>query len=80
MDGRWVTEVGNRGRGVVAVRSIPAGEVIERAPVIVLPDPQWRKLEETALSDYYFRWGADAVAIGLGSASLYNHRYHPNAT
>ena len=70
-----------KGRGVFASRAIRAGEIIEEAPVIVLPGAEIEHLERTALQDYYFLWGADEkdAAILLGVCSLCNHSYEPNA-
>jgi uncharacterized protein len=70
------------GRGVFAVQSIAAGELIESCPVITLPDPNDRgRLRRTGLVNYYFLWGRnrDRSAICLGFGSLYNHAYEPNA-
>lgn len=70
------------GRGVFAERPFAPGEVIEQAPVLVLPPSQRALLAQTGLGDYYFEWedeGDGAIAIGLGYASLYNHSYQPNA-
>ena len=70
-----------KGRGVFASRAIRAGEIIEEAPVIVLPGAEIEHLERTVLQDYYFLWGADEedAAILLGVCSLCNHSYEPNA-
>ncbi len=71
-----------RGRGVFARSDIRVGDVIERAPVIVLPPPDYALLDErTILANYHFPWdralGSGALVLGLGS--LYNHSSHPNA-
>jgi hypothetical protein len=70
-----------KGRGVFASRAIRADEIIEEAPVIVLPAAEIEHLERTVLTDYYFLWGADEedAAILLGMCSLCNHSYEPNA-
>ena len=70
-----------KGRGVFASRAIRAGEIIEEAPVIVLPGTEIEHLERTGLQDYYFLWGTDEedAAILLGACSLCNHSYEPNA-
>jgi uncharacterized protein len=70
-----------KGRGVFASRAIRAGEIIEEAPVIVLPGAEIEHIERTVLQDYYFLWGADEedAAILLGVCSLCNHSYEPNA-
>lgn len=69
------------GRGVFATRDIRSGELIESAPVIVVPSEQIPQLAATVLDNYCFRWGAELeeVAIHLGLGSLCNHAYEPNA-
>lgn len=70
-----------KGRGVFAARDIEAGEIIERSPVIVIPEKQKPDLRKTILNVYVFRWGEKkkdrAVVLGLGT--LINHSYNPNA-
>jgi SET domain-containing protein len=70
-----------KGRGVFASRAIRVGEIIEEAPVIVLPGAEIEHLERTVLQDYYFLWGPDEkdAAILLGLCSLCNHSFQPNA-
>jgi hypothetical protein len=67
-----------KGRGVVAARPIAADEIIERAPVLVLPQKDAAMVMECGmLSSYVFLW-EDTLAIALGHGSLYNHSYQPN--
>lgn len=70
-----------RGRGVFATRLIRKGEVIERAPVVVIPKSEWKHAQKTVIDDYAFDWGdeRDHAAIVLGYGSLYNHSKIPNA-
>jgi SET domain-containing protein len=70
-----------KGRGVFARRQIAEGELIEQAPVLVIPGRQWRYVEQTLLYDYCFSWGPDHehAALALGFGSIYNHSYRPNA-
>jgi SET domain-containing protein len=70
-----------KGRGVFALRQIAEGEVIEQAPVLVVPSREWRHICQTVLYNYCFGWGADSedAALALGFGSLYNHSYQPNA-
>ncbi len=77
----YVKEVGNKGRGVFAGEEIPSGTVFENAPVIAFPKGQWKYITKTKLSNYVFFWGEDlkAGAVALGTGSLYNHSYEPNA-
>jgi len=66
---------------VFARRKIAAGEVIERAPVIVIPTKQWPSVKKTILEDYAFDWGEndEGSVIALGYVSIYSHSYSPNA-
>lgn len=70
-----------RGRGVFACLQFGKYEVIECAPVIVIPEAQRWFFTNTALRHYYFNWGVDFkdAAIALGYGSLYNHSVYPNA-
>lgn len=70
------------GVGVFAERPYAPGEVIEIAPVVVVPGRQQPLIAQTHLTNYYFHWGEgepEDLAIGMGFASLYNHSYRPNA-
>ena len=69
----------HRGLGVFALRRFARGEIIERAPVILLPDPQWKLLNRTALQHYYYTWSGEEAALVLGFGSFYNHSVNPNA-
>lgn len=70
-----------KGRGVFARRQIAEGELIEQAPVLVIPAEEWKHLEQTVLYNYCFSWGSDQqhAALALGFGALYNHSYQPNA-
>ena len=68
-----------KGRGVFATQNFKKGEIIEYAPLIVIPPEQGRILKHTILSRYIFALGGRKHAIVLGYGSLYNHSYHPNA-
>jgi hypothetical protein len=66
-----------KGRGVFAARAFARGEVVEAAPVLVLPPHEQEAIDETVLAAYVFAWG-DTLAIALGFGSLYNHSWSPN--
>lgn len=70
-----------RGRGVFAARAIRAGEILEDAPVVVVPAHEVAQLKRTCLFGYYFLWGeaSGEAAICLGYGSMYNHSDSPNA-
>lgn len=84
---RRVTNRGKGSRAVFAIRDIPAGQMIERAPVILIPrhqvfgdNPIARRAAR--ISWYVFNWlptKRDYVALCLGFGSIYNHSPDPNA-
>lgn len=85
---RRADDRGKGGRGVFAARDIPAGAVIERVPVILIPKNQVFPASgdpspSPAVSWYVFDWTGvtkrDYVALALGYGSVYNHSYAPNA-
>ncbi len=69
-----------RGRGVFTKEALAPKTVVELAPVIVMDGAARVLLDKTLLHDYIFEWGekADACAVALGLASMYNHRYQSN--
>jgi SET domain-containing protein len=67
----------SKGRGVFATRPIRRAEVVESAPVIVIPADEQKRVHATLLNDYVFGWG-DSIAVALGYGSLYNHAWEPN--
>ncbi|HYE74210.1 MAG TPA: SET domain-containing protein [Blastocatellia bacterium] len=77
----YLTHTKDKGRGVFAGKSFKAGEVIERAPVIVIPGEQWKHIKKTIIFNYVFCWeeNTDDTALALGYGSFYNHSYSPNA-
>ena len=67
------------GTGVFATRDLPAGTLVERAPVLVVPGEDGDLLADTALSGYLWGWGDEGdLAIALGTVTLVNHSYEPN--
>ena len=74
-----ITSVAGKGRGVVAARNIARGELIERAPVVVVPVDQRAHVERTALDHYVYDWRDGSLAVALGAGSIFNHSYAPNA-
>ena len=84
-----VVHLGKRGRGVVAERRIEAGELVERAPVVIVPHAERAAVDPTNVGNYIFLWepgttGEDIyrqegrAAVVLGYASLVNHSGRPN--
>jgi SET domain-containing protein len=84
-----VIPFGPAGRGVAALRRIRSGELIERAPVIVIPEHDRSAVDASSVGSYIFMWehgstGEDLysqrgrAAIVLGYGSLVNHSADPN--
>jgi hypothetical protein len=79
----YFKQIEGRGRGVFCSRAISRGEIIDVAPVVVIPERERAALEQTQLTNYYFKYH-DAWAVVLGIPSLLNHdkngnvHYHPN--
>lgn len=71
-----VKRIPKKGRGVFARCDIPAGTVIETAPVLVVSE---QDMETTELAGHCFLWSKGKVGLPLGCGALYNHSYDPNA-
>jgi hypothetical protein len=66
------------GRGVFTSEAIPAGTLIEIAPVIVMEATDRPHLDKTLLHDYIFEWGKEKCCMALGYVPMYNHSYTSN--
>ena len=84
-----IASMGSKGRGVVAERDIPAGELVERAPVLIIPESDRAGVDPTNVGNHIFMWEHDTVAedlysqkgraaVVLGLTSLINHSNSPN--
>eukprot|EP01051_Picozoa_sp_SAG22_P002582 SAG22_NODE_117_length_19289_cov_12.242574_2_plen_134_part_00 len=71
---------GRRGRGVFAAAAISIGEVVEVAPCIGVPGPQYAShVKHSIFEEYLFhcrQTGEYLLALGIGS--LFNHNEYPN--
>jgi len=75
-----VQTIRGKGRGVVAGKRFEADEVLEEAPVLVIPADEWDMAGATIIARYVFKWrDAGDSALVLGRCSLLNHSYSPNA-
>lgn len=69
------------GRGVFAKSKIEKGEIIEIAPVIIIPFNE-KHLLPLELARYVFKSGVsghETSALAMGLGSFYNHSERPNA-
>ena len=80
-DDLLVVKVPGKGRGVLAGRRFVKDELIESTPVVVLSAADWEIARRTDLARYCWSWGRGGLKAGiaLGTASLFNHSYSPNA-
>ncbi len=80
-------DAGEKGRGMVALKDIPAGTVVERNPVIIMPYDTLRTSDgqKSILEHYIFRWGPEDenqitphCCWALGNIPIANHSANPN--
>lgn len=75
-----VCETKNMGFGVFAMDTIFPNELIEIAPMLLVPKEIGDLLcTNSGLGDYLFEWEDDGFAIATGFGSFYNHSYSPNS-
>jgi SET domain-containing protein len=85
-----IVDFDGKGRGIVAAEAIKKGELIERSPVLVIPESDRDKTDESLLFTYVFMWEKGTTeedlyrrkgraGITLGYTSLCNHSNDPNA-
>lgn len=86
-----IKEFGARGRGVVALADLRPGQLIERSPVLVIPDSDRALVDQSIVFTYVFMWEHGTVeedlyqhrgraAIALGYTSLLSHSVRPNCS
>lgn len=63
--------------GVYASKDIKKGEIIEKAPILVLEFTDFIDTKWNLLFEYYF-WMDDYAALALGYGSMYNHSKDAN--
>lgn len=84
-----IADFGQRGRGVIAVADIAKNELVERSPVLIIPESDRAITDQTIIFTYVFMWERDTVeedlykhtgraAIALGYTSLLSHSPQPN--
>jgi len=71
-----IVNCAHKGRGVVAASSYKKGDLVEEAPVVLVPMSQIK--ESDVLDNYVFFWKQDVYALAFGYGSLYNHDGSPN--
>ena len=76
----YIDKTATMGRGVFTAEDIPAGTLIEIAPVIVMDAADRMHLDKTLLHDYIFIWGKEdnKCCMALGYIPMYNHSYESN--
>jgi hypothetical protein len=76
----YVNQTPAKGNGVFTHEDLPADQIIELSPVIVMSLLDREHLDKTLLHDYIFEWGEkkDRCAMALGLVPVYNHSYASN--
>lgn len=85
-----IVDFDGKGRGIVAAEPIKKGELIERSPVLIIPETDRCKTDESVLFTYVFMWEKNTTeedlykrrgraGVTLGYTSLCNHSATPNA-
>ena len=73
-----------KGRGVIAKKIINKGTLIEKANILLIPNKDYEKIQDTVLYGYIFEWddpkheGQYTCAIALSFCQFINHSYDPN--
>ena len=73
-----------KGRGVIAKKVIDKGTLVEKANILLIPNKDYEKIQDTILYDYTFEWedpehnGEFRCAIALSICQFINHSYNPN--
>lgn len=75
-----MASVRGKGRGVVAGRRFRRGDLVDAAPVVVIPAREWELIQQTVVGRFCFGWddATGSVAVALSRMSLLNHSYTPN--
>ena len=84
-----ITDFGARGRGVVALKDLASGQLVERSPVLIIPSRDRPVVDNTVIFTYVFMWEHHTSeqdlynhrgrsAIALGYTSLLSHSFEPN--
>lgn len=75
------SKIPKAGRGVFARVDIKRGELIERCPVIEIPEHDASSINTSILVTYIYYLGKnkERLMVALGFGSIYNHSYQPNA-
>ena len=76
----YIDKTLQKGKAVFTNEKIPAGTIVEIAPVIVMTKEDRQYLDKTLLHDYIFEWGKqkDKCCMALGTIPIYNHSYKSN--
>ncbi|WP_181905239.1 SET domain-containing protein-lysine N-methyltransferase [Aestuariispira insulae] len=86
IDGIEVRETGSqtKGRGLFAIRPIPAKTVLDLSPVHIIPPADYRIIRDLGCRHHIFAWDQHngeeiSAAIAYGILSFCNHGDQPNA-
>jgi SET domain-containing protein len=73
-----------KGRGAFARKRIKKGTIIDKAPVILIPNEEYLKIQDTTIYHYCYIWADPKLmpkfenAIIFSKCQFINHSYKPN--
>ena len=75
------SKIDSAGRGVFARIAMKKGAIIERCPVLEIPEYEGPNINQTILITYIYYLGKkkERLMLALGFGSIYNHSETPNA-
>lgn len=76
-----VVEIPGKGRGVVAIKNIKAGETIEICPIVHISKAEAEFTKNSDVLKFYCleQTAHEKFCLMLGYGSIYNHDANPNA-
>ena len=77
----YLKNIRGKGRGVFCKQLIKKDELIETAPLLIIPVGQKEQVTQSKLVDYFFTYhdAGETMSLALGFGSLYNHAEKCNA-
>lgn len=76
----YIKETEKFGRGLYASRRIKTGELVTQCEILVLSPDDTKKVNETELQFYTFKFDSERDCLVLGDGEIFNHSDNPNVS
>jgi uncharacterized protein len=76
----YIKKTKQYGRGVYADRYYVEGDIIEISEILILSEKDTKKVNETDLKFYTFKYNDKQDCLVLGNGEIYNHSDNPNVS